>query len=86
MTKTKWLHHGTIQWPRGIVYKLALHELYTVVFLEQLDFNSLDTCEDKWYHKGDAKTNAKSMILPRVIWFFHRLFIYLFSDNPCDKR
>jgi len=39
---------------------------FTLIFVEQPDFHSLNTCEGKRYHKRDAKSNIQSMILPCV--------------------
>jgi len=36
---------------------------YTDTIVEQRSFHSLDTCEDKWRHKLDAKINIQIMIL-----------------------
>ena len=51
----------------GTVNKPPTHEDHTVTFVEQPSFPSLDTCEEKWYHKLDAQNNIQSMIFPRVI-------------------
>jgi len=57
----------------GVVNKSALHETYTVIFVEQPDFYPLNTCKNKQY-QNDAKINIQSMILSRVKLFLHKFF------------
>jgi len=46
--------------------KPALHEAYTVTFVEKPGFHSRDTCENKWYHKLNATMSIQSMIVPHA--------------------
>jgi len=39
------------------VNKPPMHEAYTVTFVEQPNFLSLDFCEDKLYHKLNVQIN-----------------------------
>ena len=50
----------------GNVNKPPIHEAYIVTYVEQLNFHSLNICEDKWYNQLDAQIKIHSMILPRV--------------------
>jgi len=61
-----------VYWPNyetNIVNKTPLHEAYIVAFVEQPRSNSLDTCEEKWYHQLDALVNIQNIILPRMKYF-----------------
>jgi len=46
--------------------KPPLHEAYTVTFVEQPSYHSLEICENKWYYLTDAQINVQNMILPHV--------------------
>jgi len=50
----------------GDVNKPPIHEAYTITFVAEPNSLFLDLCEDKWYHKLNAKINIQNMILPRV--------------------
>jgi len=43
-----------------------IYDSYTVAFVEQPSFHSLDTCEDKWLNNTNAQMNIQSTILPCV--------------------
>ena len=49
-----------------IINKPPIHEAYTVTFVEQPSFHSLDTCEVQWFHKCDTQIRIQSMILACV--------------------
>jgi len=44
----------------------VLCNVLSYTFVEQSSFNSLDTCEDKWFNKLNAQINIQGMILPCV--------------------
>jgi len=72
----------------GNVNKPPIDEAYTVTFVEQPNFHSLNIYEDKWYNQVDAKINIHSMILPRVrqnFCFPFALNVKVFwkSQPPC---
>jgi len=48
----------------GNLNKPAIHEAYTVTYVEQPSFQSLNISKDKWYHKLNAQINIQNMILP----------------------
>jgi len=50
-----------------ILSKPPIYDSYTVIFVEQPSFDYLDTCEDKWLGKPNAKINIQSMIIRSVI-------------------
>jgi len=50
----------------GILYTTPVNDSYTVAFVEQPAFDSLDICEDKWLNNSNTQINIESMILPRV--------------------
>ena len=68
-------NHGTINKP-------PLHEAYTVTFVEQPSFHSLDICENKWYHLIDAQINIQNMILTHVKYLL-RYFVLFGSIRCC---
>ena len=43
---------------RNIINKPPIYEVYTVAFVEQPSFHSLDTDEDKWLNKLNAQAVA----------------------------
>jgi len=49
----------------GAINKPPVYEVYTIVFVEQLSFHSLDTCQDKCFHKLNAPI-IDSIFLPRA--------------------
>ena len=49
-----------------IINKTTFYETFTVTFVEQSIFHSLDTCEEKWFDRRNAQSNIESMIFPRV--------------------
>ena len=57
------LHYSVFD---DIINKPPIYEAYTVTFVEQLIFQSLDACEDKWLNNLNIQINIQSMILPRV--------------------
>ena len=47
--------------------KPPIHEAYkSLLLLKNTNSLSLDSCEDKWYHKLNAQINMQNLILPRV--------------------
>ena len=66
-------NHGTINKP-------PLHEAYTVTFVEQPSCDSLDICENKWYHLIDAQINIQNMILPMRSNYYDALCCLTQSD------
>jgi len=68
MTVAKWFHRGTIRcfMISSINNFLTFYEAFTITFVEQPIFHSLDTCEDKWFDKRNAHINIESIIFPRV--------------------
>jgi len=50
--------------------KPHIYEAYTVTFVEQPSFHSLDTYEDEWINELVAQIGIPNMILPRAKLFF----------------
>jgi len=65
MTAANSSHRGTINCSTAS-QKPPICEAYTVTFVEQTSFHSIDTCEDKWLNKLNARINIQSMILACV--------------------
>jgi len=65
----------------GIVNKLLAGQAYTVTFIEQPSFHSLDIREDKW-HQRDFEINIQNMLLHHVkILLLLFVFLDLFWRN-----
>jgi len=56
--QTALLQHYTVF--NGIINKPPIYDPYKVTFVEQSNFDPLDTCDEKWFHKLNTKLITKA--------------------------
>ena len=78
MTKIKWPCHSTIQCSMASWINLLYMKLTLLILPNNpIDFHSLDSRDDKWYHQLDAQINNLNMMLPCAKYFLVSLCSWL---------